>query len=165
MQLSCTFYQQNRIYGFQIHSRSITLNSLLTNMTKKKSAPHSVNRGQSRDMQAPISLKTLKCILSLTQTFREPHIWTMLGFFVCFAFWTMLFLQTVPTFCPLPSLNPVTESHFDFMSLVYVVVQSLSSVQLFCDHTDCSTAGSSVHGISQARIQGWVAISSSRGFS
>ena len=39
-----------------------------------------------------------------------------------------------------------------------VVVYSLSCVQLFCD-----PPGSSVHGISQARIQEWIAISSSRG--
>ena len=32
-----------------------------------------------------------------------------------------------------------------------------------CDPTDCSPPGSSVHGISQARILEWVAISSSRG--
>ena len=34
-----------------------------------------------------------------------------------------------------------------------------------CDHMDCSLPGSSVHGISQAGILEWVAISSSRGFS
>ena len=34
-----------------------------------------------------------------------------------------------------------------------------------CDPTDCSPPGSSVHGISQARILEWVAISSSRGSS
>ena len=33
------------------------------------------------------------------------------------------------------------------------------------DPMDCSLSGSSVHGISQARIPGWVAISSSRGSS
>jgi len=32
-----------------------------------------------------------------------------------------------------------------------------------CDPTDCSPPGFSVHGISQARILEWVAISSSRG--
>ena len=41
----------------------------------------------------------------------------------------------------------------------------LSCVQLFCDPMDCSTPGSSAHGISQARILEWVAISSSRGCS
>ena len=34
-----------------------------------------------------------------------------------------------------------------------------------CDPVDCGPPGSSVHGISQARIQEWVAISSSRGSS
>ena len=33
------------------------------------------------------------------------------------------------------------------------------------DPTDCSPPGSSAHGILQARILGWVAISFSRGFS
>ena len=34
-----------------------------------------------------------------------------------------------------------------------------------CDPVDCSPPGSSVHGIVQARILEWVAISFSRGFS
>ena len=36
---------------------------------------------------------------------------------------------------------------------------------LFCDPVDCSLPGASVHGILQARILEWVAISSSRGSS
>ena len=36
---------------------------------------------------------------------------------------------------------------------------------IFCDPMDCSAPGSSVHGISQARILEWVAISFSRGSS
>ena len=44
----------------------------------------------------------------------------------------------------------------------FVVVQSLSHIHLFCDSMDCSPPGSSVHGIFQARILEWVAISSSR---
>ena len=43
--------------------------------------------------------------------------------------------------------------------------QSLGCVQLFFDPRDCSLPGSSVHGISQARILEWVAIFSSRGSS
>ena len=35
----------------------------------------------------------------------------------------------------------------------------------FCDPMDCSPPGSSIHGISQTRIQKWVAISFSRGTS
>ena len=40
-----------------------------------------------------------------------------------------------------------------------------SQVQLFCDCMDCSPPDSSVHGISQARILEWVAVSFSRGSS
>ena len=43
---------------------------------------------------------------------------------------------------------------------IIVAVQSLSHVQLFCDPMDCSPPGSSVRGISQARILKWVATSS-----
>ena len=39
------------------------------------------------------------------------------------------------------------------------------SCLILCDPVDCSPPGSSVHGISQARILEWVAISSSRGSS
>ena len=47
------------------------------------------------------------------------------------------------------------------VGLLFVVVQSLSCIQLFCGPMDCSPPGSSLHGISQARILEWVAISSS----
>ena len=40
-----------------------------------------------------------------------------------------------------------------------IVVQSPSRVRLFCDPLDYSPPGSSVYGISQARILEWVAIS------
>ena len=39
------------------------------------------------------------------------------------------------------------------------------SYQILCNPMDCSLPGSSVHGISQARILEWVAIFSSRGSS
>ena len=42
----------------------------------------------------------------------------------------------------------------------YLVTQPCPAL---CDPVDCSPPGSSVHGISQVRILGWVAISSSRG--
>ena len=41
----------------------------------------------------------------------------------------------------------------------------LSGVQLFCDPMDCSPPGSSIHGISQAKILKWVVISFFRGSS
>ena len=40
-----------------------------------------------------------------------------------------------------------------------VVVQSISCVQLFCDPVACSLPGSSILGISQARILEWIVIS------
>ena len=51
--------------------------------------------------------------------------------------------------------------HFGYFA---VVVWSLHRVQLF-NPMDCSLPGSSVHGILQARMLEWVAISSSRGSS
>ena len=44
----------------------------------------------------------------------------------------------------------------------YLVAKSCPT---FCDPTDCSPPGSSVHGILQARILEWVAISFSKGSS
>ena len=41
----------------------------------------------------------------------------------------------------------------------------LQSCQTLCDAMDCSLPGSSVHGILQARILEWVAMSSSMGSS
>ena len=49
--------------------------------------------------------------------------------------------------------------------LVCVCVKSLQSCLTLCNPVDCSPPGSSVLGISQARILEWVAILSSRGSS
>ena len=46
-----------------------------------------------------------------------------------------------------------------------VVVVSRSVLSDSCNPTDCSLPGSSVHGVLQARILEWVAVSSSRGSS
>ena len=51
---------------------------------------------------------------------------------------------------------------FEDRLLKEVVVYLLNRVQLFHDPMDCSPPGSSVHGISQARMLEWVAISVSR---
>ena len=65
--------------------------------------------------------------------------------------------------CIHPPLNsppklPSRLSHF-------AVVYALSLIWLFCNPMNCSLPGSSVHGISQARILEWVALSFSRGSS
>ena len=54
---------------------------------------------------------------------------------------------------------------YHFVFEIVIVVLSLSHVLLFYDPMDCSLPGSSVHGISQARILEWVAVPSSRGSS
>ena len=51
-----------------------------------------------------------------------------------------------------------------YIHLCCAMLSNFSCVWL-CDSTDCSLLGSSVHGISQTRILGWVAISFSRGSS
>ena len=47
----------------------------------------------------------------------------------------------------------------------FVGVKSLQLCMTLSDPMDCSPPGSSVHGILQARILEWVALSPSRGFS
>ena len=49
-----------------------------------------------------------------------------------------------------------------FMKMKMLVTQSCPTL---CDTIDCSPQGSSVHGILQARILEWVALSFSRGSS
>ena len=49
-----------------------------------------------------------------------------------------------------------------FIILIVVKVLVAQSCLTLCDPMDCSLPGSSVHGISQARILKWVAISFSR---
>ena len=46
---------------------------------------------------------------------------------------------------------------------VVAAVRSLSPIRLSCNPMDCSPPGSSVHGISQARLLEWVAIPFSQG--
>ena len=52
-----------------------------------------------------------------------------------------------------------------FPSSLCMCAKSLQSCPTLCDALDCSWPGPSVSGVSQARILGWVAISSSRGSS
>ena len=50
------------------------------------------------------------------------------------------------------------------LTFMKVKAKSLSRVRL-CDPIDCSLPGSSIHGIFQARVLEWIAISFSRGSS
>ena len=65
------------------------------------------------------------------------------------------------------SLCCITDAFFLFVTY-YLFCTSCSVTQsclTLCEPPDCRPPGSSVHGISQARIPEWVAISSSRGSS
>ena len=63
--------------------------------------------------------------------------------------------------------SPLLDTHTLFYSKTFSVIQgwwlSHSVVSESSDPMDCSLPGSSVHGISRARIPGWFAISFCRG--
>ena len=56
-----------------------------------------------------------------------------------------------------------TSPHLFISSLVCVRAKFLQLCLTLCDLMDCSLPGSSVHGISQARILEWIAISDPAG--
>ena len=60
------------------------------------------------------------------------------------------------------STQPVSLYLFILYLNIYVHAKLLQSCPTLCDCMDCSPPGSSVHGISQAGILEWVAISSSK---
>ena len=61
------------------------------------------------------------------------------------------------------STNALLPYHVRYLFIAVLVL--ISCVRFFGDPTDCSPPGSSVHGISQARIWEWVTISYSRRYS
>ena len=66
-------------------------------------------------------------------------------------------------FIPIPNKgNPKECSNNHTIALISVQFSRLSCLTL-CNPMDCSLPGSSVHGIFQARVLEWVAISFSRG--
>ena len=76
----------------------------------------------------------------------------------------MLFLARLPL--PVTGFQSIPVPAIDFShDLFYFVVYSLSPAWLFWNPKNCSPPGSSAHGISQARILDWVAISFFRGSS
>ena len=83
--------------------------------------------------------------------------WTTRAFAIVFA-------ETEP--CAVAGVNSGCSEAFcaagNLLGQSEVKVKSLSCVQLVSSPTDCSQPGSSVHGIFQARILEWVAISFSR---
>ena len=81
-----------------------------------------------------------------------------------------------PPHLPLPDNHSSLDSHstlqfarlFDIsfdLSLLALLSEIAQSCLTLCDPMDCSPPGSSIHGISKARVLEWVAISFSRGSS
>ena len=107
-----------------------------------------------------LSLSLLFLLLIFLQLFvRPPQITTLPSWFSFSLWW----------FCSLPPLQ-----YYWHLSLVLLAhywseeVKWSEVTQLcltLCDPVDCSLPGSSIHGILQARILEWVAISFSRGSS
>ena len=76
--------------------------------------------------------------------------------------WSHVFLYlNKPMECTTASMNP----NVNYGLWVIVRVKSLKLCPTVCNPMDCSLSGPSVHGILQARILEWVAISFSRGSS
>ena len=69
-----------------------------------------------------------------------------------------IFMRT----CKIPFLKPFFKKFILLKYSWFVVIQSLSCIWLCCNPIDCILPDSFVHGISQARILEWVAISFSR---
>ena len=94
----------------------------------------------SRDLQFFLHY----CVLSTCQTLRK------------------YLLNDCLAWCLAPRQHRIKICHYYYTC---VCAKSLQSCLILCDTMDCSPPGSSVHGIPQARILEWVAVSFSRGSS
>ena len=80
--------------------------------------------------------------------------------------WNILQVSFILTANPGDMLSPLFWFKESKAVAVHLYARSVAQSYLsLCDPMDCSTPGSSVHGISQARILEWVAMPSSRGSS
>ena len=84
----------------------------------------------------------------------------------------MIFSTSYIFICASNSLSEILHTNSPLYLYMYVYVYThccccivAQSCPTLCDPMDCSPPGFSVHGISQARILEWVAISFSRGSS
>ena len=97
---------------------------------------------------------------------RSSGLFMLCVFRCCFTFMMRMFLYYWFKFKPKPKMTSMLRLHVG--GTVQDGVQSSkisSSIRILCDPRDCSLPGFSVHGISQARILEWVAISFSKGAS
>ena len=110
--------------------------------------PHPISPGCHRAPKFELLAAYSKFPLAICFTYGNVYVSTLLS-------------QFVP---PSPSPNIFT-SLFSMSVSPFMHAKSLQLCLTLCDLMDCSPPGSSVHGISQARILEWVTISSSRGAS
>ena len=97
---------------------------------------------------------------------------TMLCYFLLYCKGNQLYIYIYLLSCGYPShlghqraLSRVPCAIQWVLTVCVCVCVACSAVSDSCDPIDCSSPGSSVHGILQPRILQWVAISSSRGSS
>ena len=77
--------------------------------------------------------------------------------------WIQLHFYSGRVYLPWCSLIPAAYNHQLFWLRKVCMLSHCSHVWTLCDSLDCSTTGSSVHGVLQTRVLEWVAMSSSRG--
>ena len=92
---------------------------------------------------------------------KPTWLWCMIFLICCWILFARILLRIFHLY--LSVIFACSFLFFWHLCLVLVLNSSLSHVRL-CDSVDCSLLGSSIHGISQARILEWVAISFSRGY-
>ena len=99
------------------------------------------------------------CVCARARACTLSHSVLLFTFMSCLCHWTESVLEAgIISY----SLYPWILAHPVYLECVCVCAQSCLRV---CNPVDCSLPGSSAHGIFQARILEWVAISSSRGSS
>ena len=93
----------------------------------------------------------------------------MFKFKPTFSLSSFTFIKRLFSSSSLSAIREVSSAYLRILIFVQAILipacVSSKSCPVLCDPVDCSLPGSSVHGILQARIQEWVAISFSRGFS
>ena len=115
-----------------------------------------------RGLWDPASVYLLRCVSAAVtlhpafdaSNYKCAYPFTPLGLCMCY-------------YLPLETLLHLVllEAHSSYSSFKVKVGEVAQSCPTLCDPMDCSLSGSSVHGIFQARVLEWIAISFSRGSS
>ena len=104
-------------------------------------------------------------VLRRTQTLIHNSRYLISNFWIRKSEWIIMLEDFGYHVLSWPVLTSRKTEHAPTQSVLIYAVVSCCHVQFFCDPMDCSLPSSSVHGISQARILGWAAISFSKGSS